>query len=366
MLTLDYRPVRFHDVAGQESARLILQSLVSSGDIPPSLLFTGSSGIGKTSMARILAAALNCPNAELGDCCGECSSCLAVQSNTSLAVQEIDSATNGGVDEIRSLKDLATFTVMGGSWRVIILDEAHCLSRQAFNALLKVLEEPPTHTVFALLTTEPDKILSTVQSRSMPVHFRPLSSAVVMKRLSFICEQEKFAVPEMVISEIAESAEGGMRDAIRLLDLANRTGVQSLDSLHALTGKTDIPSRIIASLINQNVTQAVSLVDEFFSTSSDVNHLVNGMMTEVQSRFAQFAIPTSRVIAATKLLWDARAIRATNLRSVKTHAEALVILLHGVFLEESKPQVARPILRVEESQKSGRLLSGQELAAIEF
>lgn len=349
-------------MAGQESARIILQALVQSGDLPPALLFTGHSGTGKTSSARILGAALNCAFSAEGDCCGECPSCLSVSSGGSLTVYEIDAASGGGVDAIRSLKDLSSFAVPGGQWRVIILDEAHCMSRQAFNALLKVLEEPPTQTVFVLLTTEPDKILSTVRSRSMPVPFRPLPVEVVRKRLSHISEQSQLSVPEIVLAEIAESSSGGMRDAVMLLDQSARTGVSSLEDFHTLTGKSDVPSRLAESILKCDVSSSLSHVRDYFSTSSDSEDLIQGLFREFQWRYSNNSLSVPQLVAATRLLWDAR-IQASNVQRSKTQIESLAVLLCGVFQDFS----SKPILRVEESPKSQpRRLTAEEAAQIEF
>jgi DNA polymerase-3 subunit gamma/tau len=369
LLTLDHRPARFADMAGQESARLILQALVSSGDVPPALLFSGHSGTGKTSAARILAAALNCLESKEGDACGACVSCLAVQSSTSLAVHEVDAATSGGVDEVRALKDLASYAVSGATWRVILLDEAHTMSRQAFNALLKVLEEPPSRTVFVLLTTAPEKILATVRSRSMPVSFYPLPVEVIKKRLVDICVSEQIEMPVQVVTEIAASANGGMRDAIMLLDQSRRVGVRSLESLRSLTGHSDIPARLVTALVSQDHGLAMSLVEEFYVVSADTSDLVTGMLNDLLARFAEHSIAPSRMIAATKLLWDGRSSASSSVRSAKTQTEALVTLLYAVFRDPERDALVKPILRSEESPKSAngsRRVTAEELAQIDF
>jgi DNA polymerase-3 subunit gamma/tau len=194
-----YRPQTFDEMVGQKHIRPILKRLVVNQEkLPPVLLFAGTRGTGKTTAARIIAKALNCtpeppldPNANRP--CNECPSCLAVTIGNSLDVLEVDAASNGGVAEIRKIKDMVGYAV-GGQWRVVLLDEAHSMSKEAFNALLKVLEEPPPQTLFVLLTTEPGKIIDTIVSRSMSFDFRRVTVADIVERLKFIAANENIQV----------------------------------------------------------------------------------------------------------------------------------------------------------------------------
>ena len=363
LLTLAHRPARFADLVGQDGVRVVLQALVFAHDMPPALLFGGGPGTGKTSAARILAAALNCAAPTNGDCCAACPSCLAIRSGQSLSVHEIDAANDGGVAEMRALKELAQFA-SSAQWRVILLDEAQAMSRQAFNALLKVLEEPPPFTVFLLLTTEPDKIIETVRSRAMPLDFRPVPAAVIRTRLATVCAAEQLSFPDDVLSEIADLADGSVRDAVMLLDQCRRVGVESLESLRTLTGRTDHPARIMQALIVHDHAAARALLEDFFTVSADLSDLLTGMIADLQSRFANNALSPRRMIAATKLLWDARTIPRAPGRAARTQVEALVTLLYAVFLDtaSSEPPIHRVKSPKSAEDNGGRRLGLDELA----
>jgi DNA polymerase-3 subunit gamma/tau len=352
LLTLTWRPSRFADLVGQDTVRAVLQALVFAHDMPAALLFSGPSGTGKTTAARVLAAALNCEHPENGDCCTRCSSCTAIRAGQSTSVHEIDAATSGGVDEIRALKSLVQFATTA-EWRVVLLDEAHSLTRQAFNALLKTLEEPPPRTVFVLLTTEPDKIMPTVRSRAMPVEFRPVPAAAVAARLATIQHGEHLALPAPLLTEIAEHADGSVRNAVMLLDQARRVGVTDLAGLRTLTGRSDLPAQIVAALVLHEHAHARALLDEYFTTTADLPALIAGMIADLQQRFANHALPHQRMIAATKLLWDARSIPTHPARLARTQTEALLTLLYAVFHDapaQSKTPPDPPILRVTAPQ----------------
>jgi DNA polymerase III subunit gamma/tau len=361
LLTLTYRPARFADLVGQDGVRAVLQALVFARDLPPALLFGGSPGTGKTSAARILAAALNCAAPENGDCCTVCRSCLDIRSGRSLSVHEIDAASNGGVEEIRALKELAQFA-SDGDWRVIMLDEAQAMSRQAFNALLKVLEEPPSCTVFVLLTTEPDKILETVRSRAMPIDFHPVPVTAIRARLVTVRDAEQLVVDDDVLTEITEIADGSVRDAVMLLDQCRRVGIHDVPSLRALTGRTDHAARIMQALIVGDHAAAKAQLEDFFTVSADLADLLTGLIADLQARFATNSISHQRMVSATKLLWDGRSIPHASTRIARTQVEALITLLYAVFYD-GRPSTEQPIPRVKSPEENGsRRLDLDELA----
>lgn len=344
LLTLKYRPKKFADLVGQDAVCLILQALVFSNDIPPALLFGGPSGTGKTTAARILAAALNCENPKNGDCCAVCSSCVEIQNGSSISVHEIDAASNGGVDEIRSLKELAQFGTTG-HWRVILLDEAHAMSKQAFNALLKVLEEPPAKTIFVLLTTEPNKIMETVRSRSMPINFKHVAEGDIFKRLKQINESEQLSYDDKFLKTLASNASGGVRDAVMMLDQAHRVGVKDEAGLRELLGMSGYPAQIISAVAAQDHKAAQELLESYFMVSASINDLLSGMIQDLQDRFYAGSINQGQMISATKLLWDARAYAGTANRDTRLQMEALVTLLYAVF----RTAPAKPILQEKKS-----------------
>lgn len=216
-----YRPAAFADVVGQEHITHTLQSEVASGNPAHAYLFTGSRGTGKTTCAKILAKALNCRNPQNGDPCGECEVCRGIDDGSVLDVLEIDAASNNGVDNIRDLRDEANFTPAVGKYRVYIIDEAHMLSTGAFNALLKIMEEPPAHVVFILATTEVHKIPATILSRCQRFDFYRIPRDVIASRLEYIAGKEGFTVTREAAELIAGLSDGALRDAISLLDLCS-------------------------------------------------------------------------------------------------------------------------------------------------
>ncbi len=216
-----YRPAFFADVVGQEHITHTLQSEVAAGNPAHAYLFTGSRGTGKTTCAKILAKALNCKDPRNGDPCGECEVCRGIDDGSVLDVLEIDAASNNGVDNIRDLRDEANFTPAVGRYRVYIIDEAHMLSPGAFNALLKIMEEPPAHVVFILATTEVHKIPATILSRCQRFDFYRIPREAIASRLEYIAGQEGFTVTREAAELIAGLSDGALRDAISLLDLCS-------------------------------------------------------------------------------------------------------------------------------------------------
>ncbi|MDL2318905.1 DNA polymerase III subunit gamma/tau, partial [Eubacteriales bacterium OttesenSCG-928-A19] len=225
-----WRPMRFSDVYGQDAAITTLRNQVASGRISHAYLFCGSRGTGKTTTAKIFARAVNCASPVDGEPCGECAACKALEDDGSLDIVEIDAASNNGVDEIRDLREKVKYPPQNGRYRVYIIDEVHMLSTGAFNALLKTLEEPPPHALFILATTEPQRLPATVISRVQRYDFRRIPAQVIVERLRVIVEGEHADVTDEALRLIARSAEGGMRDAISLLDMALSYGGGSVDA----------------------------------------------------------------------------------------------------------------------------------------
>ena len=323
---LKYRPRSFESITGQRTVRAVLKQMVRTDNLPPALVFTGDRGTGKTSTGRILAAALNCDGADdpAGRPCGECALCMAIFGGTCPDVLEIDAASNGNVDDIRKLKELTSYSASSCRWQVILLDEAHSMSTPAFNALLKILEEPPAQTMFILLTTEPGRIPDTVMSRCMTFEFRRLSTEDLVKRLEFVSEAEHLEAEAGLLAAIAERADGGMRDAVMTLDQVSRVGIRTEAGLLKLLGEQDVAPHILMSLANgMGAGDALSMVDQVMSRTGDAHSLSGdivkvlrdvlvlqsggdihrqGESLEVRTKLAK--IPTRNVIDSIRVLWD--------------------------------------------------------------
>lgn len=238
VLPRKYRPAVFEDMVGQEAVAKALKNAVLSGRIANAYIFAGPRGVGKTSLARILAKALNCPDVEEATPCNSCDICCSIASGTDLDVVEMDGASHRTVEEVRPIIENISYPPTRARYRVYIIDEVHMLSRHAFNSLLKTLEEPPPFVVFIFATTEPNKIPETVRSRCQFFDFALISQMDILKRLSYICREEGLKVGPGVLRRIARFAKGSMRDAISLLDqLVGYGGDEpTLEALQELIG----------------------------------------------------------------------------------------------------------------------------------
>ena len=213
-----YRPVVFDEVKGQDHVTRTLRNAIVTGKISHAYLFAGSRGTGKTSVAKLLAKALNCVDGPTADPCGKCESCIAIGAGTSLDVVEMDAASNRGIDDIRDIRDKVAFSPVEGKSKVYILDEAHMLTKEASNAFLKVLEEPPPHVIFVLCTTEAHKVLPTIQSRCQRFEFRRPNADMVLEVLDRVTAEEQLDIEKAGLEAIARAAAGSFRDAIGVLD----------------------------------------------------------------------------------------------------------------------------------------------------
>ena len=276
-----YRPSTFDEVAGQEHIVKTLKNALATGKLAHAYLFAGPRGTGKTTMAKLLAKALNCDEG-IGHQCNECKNCKAIIDGTHPDVLELDAASNNGVDEIRDLIDKVKYGTILGRYKVYIIDEVHMLSTGAFNALLKTLEEPPEHVIFILATTEPHKILPTILSRCQRYDFTKLSDKDIKNRLKDVLEKEGVTYNEEAIDIIISLADGGMRDALSILDQVlaysqNKLDVQDILDIFALESK-DEKIALLNSIISKDVSDVLARIKRYISLGTDIKRLTDDLL----------------------------------------------------------------------------------------
>lgn len=265
-----YRPQNFSEVVGQEPIVKALLQAAKLGRIGHAYLFCGSRGIGKTTLARILAKAANCTDLKNGDPCTKCSACTAISGGRFLDVVEIDAASHTGVDNIRELIERINFGPSLGLRKVFIIDEVHMLSKAAFNALLKTLEEPPAHALFILATTDIDKVPETIVSRTQRFDFRKITSTQILKTLETITKQEKLTLSPESLQLIAQNSEGGLRDALSQLSMiAVLEKNHSMDDVHLLLGTTS--REIVDELLGYITAGQTEPLPQFFARQTEQN-----------------------------------------------------------------------------------------------
>ncbi len=275
-----YRPQTFEDVCGRDAIVQTLKNQINSGRVGHSYLFCGTRGTGKTTIAKIYAKAVNCQHPADGNPCGECETCRAIAENADLNVVEMDAASNNGVDDIRGIIEQVSYSPTLGKYRVFIIDEVHMLSTQAFNALLKTLEEPPSYAIFILCTTEPNKLPVTILSRCQRYDFGRMPLATIEERLRIVCEREGLAVEKEALSFIASAADGSMRDGLSILDQCNAfnygNGTLTYDKTLEILGALD--ARVFSDLYRcihvQNVQGALDILNQILEQGRELMQFV--------------------------------------------------------------------------------------------
>ena len=277
-----WRPQRFEDVVGQEMITKTLRNAVMTNQTSHAYLFTGPRGTGKTSTAKIFAKAINCHHQENGEPCNECEICKAITNGSLNDVLEIDAASNNGVEEIRDIRDKVKYAPTQADYKVYIIDEVHMLSTGAFNALLKTLEEPPANVVFILATTEPHKIPATIISRTQRFDFKRITSSTILKRMEYILNQKDIQYEDAALKIIAKAAEGGMRDALSILDQVISFGENNVTLENALlvTGsvtKTDLLNYLQA-VVDQKTPEALEMIHKLVQDGKDASRIVEDLV----------------------------------------------------------------------------------------
>ena len=381
-----WRPQTFDDVCGQEHITSILKYETEHNKFSHAYLFCGSRGTGKTTCAKILAKALNCENPVNGSPCNECASCRTIDSGATTDVLEMDAASNNGVDNIRDIRDEVVYMPTSLKYRVYIVDEVHMLSGSAFNALLKTLEEPPSHVVFILATTELNKLPSTIISRCQRFDFRRIATPVLMDRLSYISEKEGIEYEKDALRIIAKMAQGGMRDAISLLELCagtqNKVTVASANETLGSGGRQNIENTVRA-IAKGNFDAIFAAINEVVGSSKDISVFWQELisyyrdmlvmkttasadkyldLTEVESEQLK---KTCELFTKQTLLWHCRVLDDTLVamqkagNSKRVVAEMALIKMSDSMLDTSMDSVLSRISKLENAVASGVRFGGE-------
>lgn len=290
-----WRPQDFHGLVGQEHISQTLQNAINLGRISHAYLFSGPRGTGKTSTAKILAKSLNCLQGPTAEPCNTCANCTKITAGNSMDVFEIDAASNRGIDEIRDLRETIKFAPVDGRYKVYIIDEVHMLTTEAFNALLKTLEEPPAHVVFILATTEAHKIPATIHSRCQRYDFRRISNREIEKRLLDVAGHTGLAIEDEAVKMIAVHADGGLRDALSILDQCatlsdSVINTEKVRQLLGLVGHEWV-IRLTACLADKDVKETLLIVDELFNLGKDIRQVLLEMVLHIRSLMLYKAAP---------------------------------------------------------------------------
>ncbi len=349
VLARKYRPRRFDEVAGQPAVAMTLKNAIRLDRIAHAYLFAGPRGVGKTSLARILAATLCCEKAaktRASDPCGACDRCVAIQRGNDLDVVEIDAASNRGIDDIRQLRDKARVAPMRGDRKVYIVDECHQLTSEAFNALLKTLEEPPAHVLFVLATTELERVPDTIRSRCQTFEFRRVPDGEIAARLKAICAAEKIDAEDAALAAVARAARGGMRDAQSLLDqlITLGGGAVKLADVRAVTGALgpEAVGRLLDVTIGGDLAGVIAEVDRLDRAGIGANEVLDALLEQLRDLQIACAIGANaplessgadreRIERHARALDVDRALQFTNLalharRRLRDHDDPRVLL----------------------------------------
>jgi DNA polymerase-3 subunit gamma/tau len=373
VLARKYRPQVFEDMVGQEHLVKVLKNAITSGRVAHAYLFSGPRGVGKTTAARILAKALNCEHGPTPTPCDTCNSCVEIRTGRSLDVLEIDGASNRGINEVRELRENVRFAATGGRSKVYIIDEVHMLTQEAFNALLKTLEEPPSHVVFVFATTEPFKLPSTILSRTQRFDFARIPSRKIAEHLAAVLEKEnveltkakKFKAAPEALALIARRAEGGLRDALSLLDqvIAAVDGPIDREAVEAFLGLVgdEFYAALVDRLAEHDAAGALKLLDETYRRGADLRDLADGLAQALRN------LLFLRVGDELAPLLDAP---ESDLERLKTQAmrfsrETLLELVDRAALlvpdlrKSETPRLSMEIALAEMAEMSGRMPMGE-------
>jgi DNA polymerase-3 subunit gamma/tau len=359
-----WRPQTFADVVGQGHVTRTLSNAVQSGRVAHAYIFSGARGVGKTTTARILAKALNCAKGPAAEPCNQCDSCREIGLGNSLDVIEIDAASNRGIDQIRELREMVRYAPAGGRYKVVILDEAHMLTDEASNALLKTLEEPPDKVIFIMATTEPENLAETIRSRSQHFHFRALSFAEIAGALQQICAKENLTAEPGAIGVMARAAEGSLRDALSLLEQAraycgsNITDAQVRELLGIVPG--EILGELTAAIEARSAERVLELVHRLLAEGQNLQQFCR----EAIGHFRNLLV--ARVCGADSDLIAAPADERPQLKKVsETFSEEDLTRFFQILLHTDDDVRRKPDPRLHLEMGLLRMVNAGRLAPLE-
>lgn len=362
-----WRPESFADLVGQEHISRTLSRAVTSGQTSHAYLFTGPRGTGKTSTAKILARALNCAEGPTLTPCGVCDSCRSISDGSSMDVFEIDAASNRGIDEIRDLRESVKFAPTEGHYKIYIIDEVHMLTTEAFNALLKTLEEPPERVIFILATTEPHKVPATIQSRCQRYDFHRITVTEIRDRLLYVCKESDIAAEEDALDIIAAQADGGMRDALSILDqcMALAEGTLTAERVQealGLVGRAWI-RRMAGEIAARDAAALIAQLSELLQSGRELKQV----LAELAQYFRQLMIAGvgGAVSAAELCAGDAEELRMDAAQFTKEEIMSILRRLNETMQElrtSPQPRIAVETLLIGLCHTEGTAPSGESTA----
>ena len=340
VLARKWRPQQFDDVVGQEHVTTTLKNAIEQNRLAHAYLFVGPRGIGKTSTARIFAKALNCVKGPTITPCDECDNCKEITEGRSLDVLEIDGASNRGIDEVRELRDTVRYAPAHSKFKIYIIDEVHMLTKEAFNALLKTLEEPPSHVKFFFATTEPQKVLPTILSRCQRFDLRRIPASLIVKHLKDIARKEKVSVDDAALAAIARGAEGGLRDAESALDqliafCGNKIAESDVLSVFGLVAHDQI-AKLTDALIDGQTTKALRVLKDLDDVGKDLQRL----MADLLDHFRNLLVVTLGEEGVQSLQLPESEIDLLRAQAKRVDADAVLRIIDALSAAEGRLRYA--------------------------
>src|SRR5947207_296886 len=359
-----WRPQTFDDLVGQQHVTETLKNAIKNDRVAHAYIFSGARGVGKTTAARILAKALNCVKGPTAQPCGECDSCKDIAAGTSLDVIEIDAASNRGIDQIRELREMVRYAPAASRSKVVILDEAHMLTGEASNALLKTLEEPPDRVIFVMATTQPEDLVDTIRSRSQHFHFRALTFAEIADRVKYIAKEENLKIADGAVAVIARMAEGSLRDALSLLEQARAYCGDTIPDkeVRELLGVVpeDALNELVEAIASGSADRALGLVHTFQKEGRNLQHFCREAIRHIRNLLiARVCGADSDLIAATP---DQRPALA---KSAALFSEEDLTRFFNILLQTDDDLRRKPDPRVHLEMGLLRLINASRMAPLE-